>query len=114
MNLVLILLLIIFLLLFSLLSPNVVYLIHKKHFDWKLKFKENLALVVLKEVYPQGDDYYSGEDNKTWWASFSNDKPLQHGEGWTLIIDKKTYEFTTTGDSKCYHEKIEKTIKWKV
>lgn len=113
MNLELPLALTILVLEFCLFSPDIAYFIHKRHFDWKPK-KENLALTVLKEVYPQGDDYYSSEDDNTWWASFSNDKPLQHGEGWTLIIDKKTHEFITSGDSKCYHDKIEKSIKWKV
>ena len=98
---------------FCLFSPNIVYFIHQSHFDWKPK-KENLALVVLKEVYPQGDDYHSHENNDTWWASFSNYKPLQHGEGWDLRINKKTYKFTTTGDSKCYHDKIKQIIKSKI
>ena len=113
MDIQIILALIILVLGFCLGSPNIVYFIHKRHFQWRKK-EENLALSILKEVYPHGDDYYSGENDNECWASFSNDYPLQHGTGWGLRINKKTYEFTTTGDSKSYHTEIQKLIKWKV
>jgi hypothetical protein len=111
-NLEIILAIKIFILEIILFSPNIVYFLHKKHFNWKSK-KENLALTVLINVYTQGDNYHFGENNKIWWASFSNDYPLQHGKGWTLVIEKNTYEFNTTGNGKNYHDKIKKIIKWK-
>jgi hypothetical protein len=70
----------------------------------------NLALKILKEIYTQGDGYYESETDNEWSASFSNDYPLQHGNGWTLKISKNTYSFTVSKAAKHYRPDIEKLI----
>lgn len=100
-------------LLFCLFSPNIVYLLHKRFFNWKPKVTKNLALEVLKEVYSHGDEYHCGENDLVWYAFFSNDYPLQHGEGWSLTISKKDFSFRIDKEGDKYKETIEKSIKWK-
>lgn len=71
----------------------------------------NFALKVLKQVYSQGDDYFQQEDEYVWYATFSNDYPLQHGTGWTITITKADYSFYVVNRvKKVYGEKIQETI----
>lgn len=43
-------------LLFSIFSPNIVYLIHKQHFNWKKpKFINNQSINSIKNVFTVGD-----------------------------------------------------------
>jgi len=56
----------------------------------------NLAEKVLHEVYSQGDYYFASENDKEWYASFSNEYPLQHGRGWSLTISKTDYSFVAS------------------
>ena len=44
--------------------------------------KREFLLGLVKETYDQGDDYYANLTKKgTWLYGYSNDYPLQHGEG---------------------------------
>ena len=51
---------------------------------------KELILSILKEYYNQGDDYFSGEEKDYYWASYSNDYPMQHGCG----VQIRLYKFT--------------------
>jgi len=65
---------------------------------------KNIALLVLKIIYSQGDEYYQSENDTHYIASFSNDYPMQHGKGWELRVNKTTFEIVTS-------KKIRKTYK---
>ena len=51
---------------------------------------KELTLQILKEYYFQGDDYLCGEKNDYYWASYSNDYPMQHGHGIEIRLYKST------------------------
>jgi hypothetical protein len=51
---------------------------------------KNLVLDILKEYYNQGDNYYCGEESDYYWASYSNDYPMQHGYGIEIRLFKST------------------------
>ena len=64
---------------------------------------EIILLDILKKYYFQGDDYFSGETNDYFWASYSNDYPMQHGYG----IEIRYYKLTNKLRAYCrgYREK---------
>jgi hypothetical protein len=51
---------------------------------------EDIILSILKEFYPQGDDYFCGETDDYFWALYSNDYPMQHGIGIEIRCYKKS------------------------
>ena len=54
--------------------------------------KETL-LKIFKEKHFQGDDYYCFQSKKkNWVVGYSNDYPLQHGDGVQWVIPEEVAE----------------------
>ena len=51
---------------------------------------------ILKQVYPQADNWYVSQSKKgKWFLTTTNDNTLQHGEGNTVIITNEFAKFIT-------------------
>lgn len=60
---------------------------------------EQKAISVAEILIPGGDNYYATRTplykikGKYWTLSFTNDKPLQHGNGKEVVVSESTIEF---------------------
>jgi hypothetical protein len=55
--------------------------------------KEQFLIGLAKEYYTQGDSYFAVKGKKGNWSfGYSNDYPLQHGSGSTIVLPDKMVE----------------------
>lgn len=59
--------------------------------------KEEFLKNITKEYYNQGDDYYAYQTKKgDWQFGYSNDYPMQHGDGKRMQLPDKMIEVLMT------------------
>ena len=67
--------------------PRTEFLLHNVK-----KIQENLLSWYKKNKYSQGDDYYVRVTNKgKWEVGYSNDYPMQHGNGGKHIFSEEEF-----------------------
>lgn len=50
---------------------------------------EEILISIVKEYYSQGDDYFAFKKKGHWIFGYSNDYPMQHGQGKTFKLPEE-------------------------
>ena len=67
-----------------------------------MNITEESLLRLCKEIYPNGDSHYVNRTKKSekWMLGYTNDYPLQHGNGDHCVLPDRLVELALIGLKK--------------
>jgi hypothetical protein len=72
------------------------------------KQKKEFLINLVKEVYTQGDNFSASQSSKgSWHFGYSNDYPMQHGNGKRMMLTDEIVEMLILKTQLTTDKKIE-------